>query len=402
MVQRIRLDERSQLNGHRRLLVKIVTSFVSFWVAFGISALLPAGQRPEVVWNIAASLFVAGVVFIAQYLFEVERKLDTLLYRLDEHQRRIGGQLARHADATERQMREGFSKIHLAEELFGLREASQLNPEEMTQITKLVRNRTKITSVAPPLIQDFAQADITRLAEYLKQMGDSNDLTYEGEDRDWLLGLTKVARHDIQATSLSTVDAGGQSFIDGGLWTTDFGQRYLDFQRHAIRARGVRVQRIFIIDRKGLDIQDLNHVLRMHLGIGVEVRTLDATTAPAVHTRLRDFVLFDRMLSYQSTTASTAGGQLNPIVVNTTLVTDPERVGRRISEFADLWSAEDVQVVSVDERTNLIFRTPEPPAAAPPPQGTNRARWLNHQATTISDESRSTPLAATPDDPATP
>jgi len=354
--------------GHRRLITKILISFVSFWVAFGISELLPDDQQPEMIWNIGASLFVAGVVFIAQYLVEMERRLEALIRSFDDHQARMLRQFSRHATETERRMREGFSKIHLAEELFGLREASQLQPEEITQIAKLVRNRTKITSDAPRLIQDFAQAEITRMAEYLKQMGDRSDLTYEGEDRDWLLGLTRVARHEIQATSLSTVDAGGRGFIDGGLWSTDFGQRYLDAQRHAIRTRGVRVQRIFILDRKGLDPRELHHVLRMHLGIGVEVRILDATIAPAAHARLHDFVLFDRMLSYQTTTtASNMDSRLNPIVVNITLVTDPERVERRSNEFADLWSAEGVQAVSVDERNNLVFRPVATATTAPVP-----------------------------------
>jgi hypothetical protein len=349
-------DGRPQPNGQRRLLTKILIGVVSFWVAFGISTLLPKDEKPEMAWSIGASLFVAGVVFIAHYLFEVERKLDALLQSFDDTRKQLGNQVRLHAEATEHQLREGFSKIHLAEEIFGLREASQLDAEEMMQIAKLVRNRTKITSEAPQLIQDFALAEMSRLVEYLKQMGDSNDLTYEGEDQDWLLGLTKVARSEIQATSLSTVDAGGRGFIDGGLWSTDFGQRYLDFQRHAIRTREVRVQRLFILDRKGLNIEDLHQILRMHLSIGVEVRTLDATVAPTLHTRLHDFILFDRKLSYQTTTASSLDSQLNPIIVNITLVTDPERVNRRISEFADLWSAEGVQAVTLDEHGELAFR----------------------------------------------
>ena len=336
-----RSEEQRPPKAHRRLITKILTSLVGFLAAFSISTFLPLGKRSDILWNLGVSLFVAAVVFIAQYLFEVEKRLFSLEQKFDGYQQRTQAELARHAEATERHLSEGFSKIHLATELFGLVEASQLKPDETTQITKLVRNRTKITAVATPLVQEFAQTEINRLADYLKQIGDSSDLTYEGEDRDWLLGLTKVAKRSIQATSLSTVDAGGRSFVDGGLWQSDLGQRYLDLQRQAVK-RGVRIQRIFVIDREGLQVKDLNQVLRMHYNIGVEVRTLDATAAAAFHSRLRDFILFDEVLSYQSTAAATVG-HLNPIVVNTTLVTDQERVNKRILEFADLWNAEDAR-----------------------------------------------------------
>ncbi|GAB2923395.1 hypothetical protein GCM10027280_08110 [Micromonospora polyrhachis] len=336
-----RSEEQPPAKAHRRLIAKILISLAGFLVTFSISTFLPLGNRSDLLWSLGVSLFVAAVVFIAQYLFEVEKRLYALEQRFDEYQQRTQTELARHAEATERHLSEGFSKIHLATELFGLVEASQLKPGEMAQLTKLVRSRTKITSATSPLVQEFAQTEITRLAEYLKQIGDGSDLTYEGEDRDWILGLTKAAKSSIKATSLSTVDAGGRSFVDGGVWQTDLGQRYLALQRQAIK-RGVRVQRIFIIDRDELPAKDLDQVLQLHYSIGVEVRTLDNTAAAAFHSRLRDFILFDEVLSYQSTAATTLR-QLNPIIVNTSLVTDPERVNKRILEFADLWNAEDAR-----------------------------------------------------------
>ncbi|GAB3816443.1 hypothetical protein [Micromonospora zhanjiangensis] len=379
-----RSEDPPRTRAHRRLLYKILTSVASFTVTFAVSALLPDGQRPEVVWNIGVSLFVAGVVFVAQYLFDVERRLATLdqnverrLAALEQHfdefRRRTGTDLSRYAEATREQLTDGFSKIHLATELFGLREASQLKPDEMTEITKLVRNRTKITSDATELVQDFAQNEITRLAEYLKQIGDGSDLTYEGEDRDWLLGLTKVARTSIQATSLSSVDAGGKSFIAGGLWRTDLGQRYLDLQREAIK-RKVTVQRLFIIDREGVRPEEVADVLRQQLEIGVQVKILDATVASTFHPRLRDFVVFDGVLSYQ--TAASTVGRLDPMVVNTSVVTHRERVIRRIGEFNDLWTAPDARRVTLDAHRKVVL----PPlpgdddAGGPGPSDRHRGR----------------------------
>lgn len=338
--------------GHRQLITKIVLSLVSFVVTFGLSQLVPDGQQTDLVWGMGASLFVAGVVFIAQYLVEVEKRLDGIEIKFEEHVEHTKTRLEQHAKTTEEQLSEGFSKIQFATELFGLREASQLNPEEMRQMTKLVRHSTKIASDAPSLVQEFAQAEIARLADYLKQLGDGSDLTYEGEDRDWLLGLTKVAHKSIQATSLSTVDAGGHSFVDGGLWRSDLGERYLAVQRQAIK-RGVYIQRIFIVDRQGFAIEDLNKVLEQHVRVGVEVRTLDAT-APGVHPRLHDFIIFDEVLSYQSTPASPMSN-INPIIVNTALVTHPERVTERRREFEDLWSADGITVVKMGPADKLEF-----------------------------------------------
>ncbi|HET6213567.1 MAG TPA: hypothetical protein VFE14_11955 [Micromonosporaceae bacterium] len=337
----------------KRLVQKIAVSVAGFLITFGLAQLFtPDAKRTDLIWNIGASLFVAGIVFISQFLFEVAHRLDTMALSLGEH--------VKH---TRRQMEEGFSRIHLASELFALREAAQLKAEEMAQLTKLVRNSSKITSEATEIVQEFAQAEITRLADYLKRLGDASDLTYEGEDRDWLLGLTKVIKHSLRATSLSTVDAGGTSFIDGGLWRRDLGLRYLEAQRQAIK-RGVKIQRIFIIDRRELSASnDLNQVLRQHIHIGVEVRRLDATAVRGVDPRLRDFIIFDGVLSYQSTSAAMISDRGDPIIVNTALVTDAQRVSEREREFADLWN--DAEHVSIDGDGNVIFAPVKKPVMEP-------------------------------------
>ena len=37
--------------------------------------------------------------------------------------------------------------------------------------------------------------------------------------------------------------------LDGGLWTSDLGQRYLELQREAI-TRKVRIRRIFVVEHE--------------------------------------------------------------------------------------------------------------------------------------------------------
>ena len=55
----------------------------------------------------------------------------------------------------------------------------------------------------------------------------------------------------IDAISLSTVDAGVLG-LDGALWTSDLGQRYLELQREAT-IRNVRIRRIFVVEPAAFD-----------------------------------------------------------------------------------------------------------------------------------------------------
>jgi hypothetical protein len=188
------------------------------------------------------------------------------------------------------------------------------------------------------------------LSGYLKILGQGGDLNYEGEDRDWLLGLTQVATKSIDATSLTTIDAGGRGFIDGGLWTSDLGQRYLEAQHEAIEKRKVEIRRIFIVDRRELQNHpELNAVMRQHAEIGVQVKTLRPEIMSTRRASLVDFIVFDGVLSYQVAPASRIE-ENRPIIAMTTLMTNPSRVQDRIARFRDLWeAAQDFVVPEVTE-----------------------------------------------------
>jgi hypothetical protein len=231
---------------------------------------------------------------------------------------------------------ERFRAISEATELFGLIEESAVQTDLLNQI---VRHSTKIGPEVPELAHRFAHREIARVSEFLKDLGDGGEATYDGEDRDWLLGLTASASESILATSLTTVD-GGQRFRDGGLWVTDLGQRYLDEQREAV-LRGVKVRRVFIPDRADLARDGLlEDVYQQHVAIGVDVRVLDLSTAAHLRrTSLFDFVVFDGVVSYEVTTGSWIDENVRPIVVNTRLVLRPSRVDERVGRFEELWEA---------------------------------------------------------------
>ncbi len=306
-----------------RTSTKIIVSLLAFGAVFAVSWTLAKSSMPaEVVVTFGTSLFVAGVTFVVQFLLDVERRLD-----------RMGDELTQHAAANETRIAEGFQRINEANRLFGLIEASALKTDAITQ---LVGNSVRVKP-NPSLVFDLAQTEIQRLSEMLKTLGDSGDLTYEGEDRDWLLGLTRHVNDTIDAVS-STLDLGDQDFFDSSVWQSDLGQRYLEAQREAIR-RNVRVRRIFVLDRPNLrDDAKFRRLVQMHDDVSIEVRALDPTLFPGQYIPpIFDFIVFDGVVSYQ-TLPSAPVNELNRLPVATTqLVTSPARVQRNIDLFNELW-----------------------------------------------------------------
>ena len=150
---------------------------------------------------------------------------------------------------------------------------------------------------------------------------------YDGEDRDWLLGLTREAEISIDAISLSTVDAGVHG-LDGGLWTSDLGIRYLELQREAI-ARKVRIRRIFVFENEEMARDEsFQRITQMQRDVGVEVRMLDHQLIPHwMQSMIFDFIVFDGAISYETTPATTfAVSQTKPGILRTRLAPMPARV----------------------------------------------------------------------------
>jgi hypothetical protein len=313
-----------------RLIGKISVSVMFGLIALLLAQGLDAQVGGRVLVGVGASVFVSGVAFVTQFLVDVEGRIDNVESTLQS----VESRYEEHNRETQRMIKDEFTKINAATELFGAVEASALRTDAVTQ---LVKNSTGVKRDTPSLVFDFAQAEIMRLSSYLKVLSHTGDVVYEGEDRDWLLGLTRVASTTIDATSLTTVDAGGRGFVDGGLWNSDLGQRYVEAQRDAIR-RGVDIRRIFIIDRPELqEDTDFVSILKQHADIGVTVRTLMAEDiATTRRASLIDFIVIDGVLSYQATPASRVANR-PPTIATTTLVTDEDRVQERIARYEDLW-----------------------------------------------------------------
>ncbi|GHJ45824.1 hypothetical protein Cs7R123_31660 [Catellatospora sp. TT07R-123] len=304
----------SQHNEHViRTPMKILISLAFFSITFLVTFLLDEWKDDrQLIASFGASLFVAGVAFMVQFLYDVERRLARL----------------------EVELVASFRRISQATDLFGAVEASQLNTEK---ITELVARATQIKRL-PELVNDLAAAEIDRLSEMFKTFSESGDVTYDGEDRDWLLGLTKHARRSLDAIS-TTIDGGSQDYLDGSLWQSDLGQRYLEAQREAAIRRNVKIRRIFILDRPTqTDDEKFQRTVRMHQDLRIEVRTLDVSAqSPNFIPPIADVIIFDRVVCYQSSPSAPLLEHSRVSIANTHLVTNRQKVERNIERFNELW-----------------------------------------------------------------
>jgi hypothetical protein len=239
--------------------------------------------------------------------------------------------------AVNERMVEGFAKIGKSAEFSAMMERSTLGA---ALLTDFLETASQADGRVNPLLQRLARREIERMTSFVRQLPVDSEIAYDGEDRDWLLGLTREAERSIDAISLSTVDAGMRGF-DGGLWTSDLGTRYLDLQREAI-ARHVRIRRIFVFENEDLAHDEMFlKITKMQRDVGVEVRMLDHQLIPDwMQSMIFDFIVFDGAVSYETTPATTfAAGQTRPAVVRTVIAPMWARVRNLEDQFEQLWEA---------------------------------------------------------------
>jgi transcriptional regulator with XRE-family HTH domain len=197
-------------------------------------------------------------------------------------------------------------------------------------------------SAVNPLLQRIAQRQIEQANSFARQMPLGSEIVYEGEDRDWLLNLTREAERSIDSISLTTVDAGMYGF-DGGLWTSDLGVRYMELQREAV-ARLVIIRRIFVSESVELRYDEtFMRVTQMQRDLGIQSRMLYHRLIPdLMRSAIFDFTIFDNIVLYEKTPATTfTAGQTRPGIVRTMLTQSPARIRELQDRFELLWAAAD-------------------------------------------------------------
>jgi len=292
-----------------------VTRKALITVGLGGTAFLIAGAlgQPRHVQVTLAAL-IGGIALILRFLVDFENRLAAM-----ERSEKDGLTEMRHL------VGDAYSQISEATELYGLIEASALQTDLVIQ---LVRNSTQISPTSPPIVYHFVQAKIKETSDFLKQLAEGGTVTYYGEDRDWLLGLTRNATVSIDAISMAAVDH--------DLWRSEIGQRYLDAQRRAARG-GKRVRRIFVLDSPAMaEDPTIRRACEEQRDMGIDVRLLDrAAVPPPLRVQVRDLIVFDDTLAYETnpTTADPRHAQ----IAETRLVLTDSRVKECVRLFRELW-----------------------------------------------------------------
>ncbi len=239
-------------------------------------------------------------------------------------------------DSVHEHLSAGFAKIDRSARLFEYMEQSAISTPVLTEFLEATAHAGPGVR---PLLQRLARREIERVTEFVQQLPVGNVINYEGEDREWLLGLTAESQVSIDAISLSTVDAGLVGF-DGGLWTSDLGSRYLELQREAI-SRHVAIRRIFVFEKADLVRDEIFlTIIQAQRDLGIDVRMLDQKLIPEwLRPMIFDFIIFDRAVSYEMTPATSFN--VRPAFVRTVLAPKQDRIDDLQGKFEELWLAAD-------------------------------------------------------------
>jgi hypothetical protein len=272
------------------------------------------------------SVLIGGMTLLAQFLVDVERRQESVELRLKVLERSS----AAVAQQVEETVRREVSRLHDSGQLL---DRLAVAPLQTDTLLKLLQLAADVPNDAPELARQVAQAQIDTAVSFLEQLSHGGDVVYDGEDRDWLLTLTSHARHTLSATS-PTRSVDGLGIVDGGLWSSELGHRYLDAQREAMR-RGVVIRRILVLEKGTLtdDVQ-VRKMCDQQCRAGIAVRLLDASAmTPAGVLLLSDVAIFDDEVCYELTIGPRLGATETPYFVKTLLVTRPRAVQTRIQRL---------------------------------------------------------------------
>src|SRR5690606_87284 len=214
--------------------------------------------------------------------------------------------------------------------LVGFNETTRLfsrldvSPVGAAEVRQLANSVAELDSGRPDFVYGFVRAEIRRTAALVEALR-GNHADYRGEDRDWLLNLTRCASRSIDAVSTS---------VDRGFWETDLGRHYEAAQEEAVE-RGVRVRRLIILNTPGDLDAEMTEMLDRQKSLGIDVRTLVLSTLEARDRRdaVKNFVVFDEAVSYEMTTEDN-----DPSRIYETSLVFGERVAQRTGRFEVWWA----------------------------------------------------------------
>jgi hypothetical protein len=261
------------------------------------------GQSTES--TITLSVFIGGVVLVVQYLAEFERRQAAYA----EEQRIT---LADFSRAT-----------HLFEALKG----SGLS---VADFERLIDSLSAINNLGSEMISDLTMGEFERLTQFVEQVR-AGEATYDGEDREWLLALTRGAQGDIVATS--------STMVDDEFWPSELGDRYLKAQAAAV-GRGVRVRRVFLVDDLARTADaEFRELSRRQSEMKLEYRVIEVSKLTHAQQKIyKDYVVFDKRLYYQVRPPSQIGALgSQAAVMETRLSLKAYDIETGVGYFEELW-----------------------------------------------------------------
>ncbi|HEV2345257.1 MAG TPA: hypothetical protein VGS97_14255 [Actinocrinis sp.] len=325
--------DRDQNQGSIRTLVRRLLLTAGSGAA-AVAAALAAGDRDTAsVATIATVL--AAIALAGDFLHEVAQRLRRLEQRAGETLDQAAGMLEAATAQIRADVDRRFAQLTTVPEAFGLQ---PLDHTRAAELIKVVQNAYAFEHRSSPLANAFVQAEAQRFNLLLHQLR-AGEGTYDGEDRDWLLTLTQASTRTLDATSLTTTDAGGRLRFSGGFWDSDLGLHYLELQAEAVR-RGMVIRRVFILENaKVTEDPAYQAMCERQRRLGFEIRYLVPDMVSVnLHNKLDDFIVFDNEISYE-VVASLAPGNVRPVISSTHLVLNRMLVAKRVRQFAEIWDA---------------------------------------------------------------
>ncbi|MGY3201578.1 DUF6879 family protein [Streptomyces sp. TE5632] len=291
------------------IVLKILVTIVVSTVAYVLTNLV--NQSGDELWKIAVSVVIGGSALIVQYMVDFEQRLGTVETGHREQSRELEAQ---------------FNKLSEAAGLL-----SELDQAGMStsDARRLIKSLNRVGQQGPEIVKAFARSEVESLASVV------TDLTgmtahWPRDNNEWLIRLTECARRTIHATSSS---------VDQPFWNTDSAGPYLDAQAEAMSARGVTIQRLFMIKEEERDNPDfMRRFTRLcqaqrDTGIGVRVLTLPLPEGARPRSVVaRDVVIFDSELYLEFEPDRQEGN------IQTRLDADGRRVDGQVRTFNALWA----------------------------------------------------------------
>jgi hypothetical protein len=303
----------------RSVLRKIGVTLLMGAISFPFTQLLFS----DLAGQIAAAAVFGSIALVVQFLVDFERRLGRVEDGLDTAVHQI-----------RETVRQGFARVNDATELVSRMETAGM---ETVAVAKLVRHAAGISPHAPALVRDFVQLEVDRVSELLRGLT-VNEATYDGEDQDWLLNLTKCVQESIDAVSIPEVDAAGNTYHS--FWASPLGLRYLDAQRGAA-GRGVRIRRVFVTTHDDVRHDPvLQSICQSQVDSGIEVRLLyPSAVPPEIRGQITDFILFDNKICYETNPVPHVDRGAAPMILSNHLELRDDRLHERTDRYRIIWAA---------------------------------------------------------------